>query len=254
MSVNPITIMEERLPVFRGQSIDDHVEAWREVESGIEGDLWRLASIAASICDEAQYGAGDVADFAAQVSCARWRIYRLASTYRIFGKSKRFDNLSFEHYAIAACAPEPHEAIRRAVKDNLASRDLKLWISVQKSKGTSVVSINSKRQHRADEAVEKLQQWCEVFPEFAHHQSPIISIIARDANSTPATDRERVVTAIKNGCSKVYEIQEYTDNMLSVSRIHHAIDYLIAEKVICERAPMVREGNRHNKEREYYLV
>jgi hypothetical protein len=114
--------------------------------------------------------------------------------------------------------------------------------------------INPKRAKRSKLAVIDLLLWCEAYPEFAHHQKVIVPIIERDAFSTPETDRMQVLSAIEEECHKVYEIQEYTDNMLSVSRIHHAIDYLMAEKIIYERAPSVREGNRHNKEREYHLA
>lgn len=119
---------------------------------------------------------------------------------------------------------------------------------------TEAERVNPKRAKRSRLAVIDLLLWCEAYPEFAHHQKAIVPVIERDAFSTPETDRQIVLSAIEEECHKVYEIQDYTDNMLSVSRIHHAIDYLIAEKVIYERAPTVREGNRHNKEREYHLL
>ena len=253
MSANP-QAMELSPPIFQGRSVDDHVEAWRAVESGIENDMWRLASIAASITNEAKYGARDVANFAAKVGRTASRVYRIAAAYRTFGKCSQLHNLSFEHHVIAVGAPEPVKAIQVAAEKQLDQQSFKMWISIQKRKNSPVVLINKKRQGRAGEAIEKLQEWCEVFPEFAHHQSLVISIIERDADSTPETDRKFVLSAIKNGCGQVFEIQEYTDNMLSVSRIHHAIDYLIAEKAIYEKAPTVREGNRHNKEKEYHLL
>jgi hypothetical protein len=240
------------LPVFQGDSVDDHVEAWRELESGIESDMWRLAAIAASITDETRYGARDVVTFAEKVGRNKQRIYNLAAAYREFGKSSRLENLPFEHYVIAAYAPEPKKAIRAAAESNLDRQSLRIWVSIEKCKNTPV-SINSKRQGKAHKAIEKLQAWREEFPEFAHHQKRIIQTLQRDASSTPETDKELVLSAIKEECHKVYEIQDFTDNMLSVSRIHHAIDRLIAAGAIYERAPTVREGNRHNKEREYHL-
>lgn len=244
-------VVKKSLPVFQGQSVDDHVEAWREADTEIETCLKTRAAIAAAVVKGAQYGG--VSSFAERIGQTRGRIYQLAKAHDLLEAYSQLYSLPFEHYVVASYAPDPEAALKEAVARRLSQQNLKLWISVQKASPDSPATINARRQSAAQRAIEELKVWSEVFPEFAHHQKPVIEIIERDANSTPETDKAAVIKALENGCRKVYEIQEFTDNMLSVSRIHHAIDYLMAEKIVYEKAPTIREGNRHNKEREYHL-
>lgn len=129
------------LPIFQGQTYEDHVAGWHALDLSGQRHLWAMAAIAASL--ERQVGgrpkAGaepeptDLQRFAYEVRCsARW-VQNLAKTYRTFGPKQgnpgaAVPAMSFKHHLIAAtCAETPQEALRaveRAHDEEMSTREL----------------------------------------------------------------------------------------------------------------------------------
>ncbi|MCL6437233.1 MAG: hypothetical protein K6T51_01370 [Rubrobacteraceae bacterium] len=127
------------LPVFRGESWEEHVSAWLEVEESMQNHLWALAAIAASVTT--RYGEKAIPKFASEVGYSTRRIYELASTYRAWQYRERSQGLSFQHHAVAARAEDPEAAIERAEVEGLSTRELAAEVRREKEEGAEVVEM-----------------------------------------------------------------------------------------------------------------
>lgn len=112
----------EDLPVFAGESWEDHVSAWAQVEGEMQDRLWMLAAVAASLTTV--YGDQSVGAFASEVGCSARRVYDYAATHKAWQSRRRSQILSFGHHTIAARAEEPEVAIERAEIEGLSTREL----------------------------------------------------------------------------------------------------------------------------------
>jgi hypothetical protein len=130
------------LPVFRGTSYDDHVEAWQALDLSGQRHQWALASIAASLerhlggrpIKGMEPGLTDLQRFAHDVRCSTRWLQMLAKTYRTFAPTELRKPasavlaLSFRHHLLAATLTHtPEEAVQaleRAHDDELSTREL----------------------------------------------------------------------------------------------------------------------------------
>lgn len=117
------------LPVFLGESFEEHVEAFEGVDKSIDARLWALAAIAASV--KTKYNEQTVINFAHRVRHSAVYIYELALTYRKFENSTRGEILSFTHHRIAAHSKDPQKAIKAAEDKEMSTRELEKWVKQQ---------------------------------------------------------------------------------------------------------------------------
>jgi hypothetical protein len=110
------------LPVFRGESWEEHVSAALVVREGLEEHLWAMAAICASV--DRRWGQGSMGKFASEVGYSARRVYELAATYLAYQSRERSQSLSFQHHAIAARDPEPEMLLTRAEDEGWSTRDL----------------------------------------------------------------------------------------------------------------------------------
>jgi phage N-6-adenine-methyltransferase len=121
-------VTREEWPVFRGVSYEEHVSTWLEVDSSMQGHLWMLAAIAASLVKK--YGEDVTGKFASDVGSSRRRVQEYAQTYQTWKKRdrSRFSSLSFKHHTIGARAEDPEAALEVAVEEELSARELEEFI------------------------------------------------------------------------------------------------------------------------------
>lgn len=117
----------EELPVFEGESWEDHVSAWAQVEGEMQDRLWMLAAVAASLTTV--YGDQSVGAFAAEVGCSARRVYDYAATHKAWQSRARSQILSFKHHTIAGRAEEPETFIEEAEVEGLSTRELERRVS-----------------------------------------------------------------------------------------------------------------------------
>lgn len=122
-----VLFTEEDLPVFGGESYEDHVSGWLAVDTSLQGHYWALGSIAASL--EKRYGEDVMGKFASDVRSSRTRIREYALTYRTWQNDERSSFLSFHHHTIAARFEDPQLALKVAGDEDLSTRELEEFIS-----------------------------------------------------------------------------------------------------------------------------
>lgn len=113
---------DQGLPVFSGQSFEEHVETWRTVDGSMQSHLWMLGAIAASL--EKKYGENAAGQFASQVGCSKRWINKLAQTYRAWANGKALSHLGFQHHAIAARDKNPEKVLQMAHDNQWSTREL----------------------------------------------------------------------------------------------------------------------------------
>lgn len=123
------TTNEKGLPVFLGQTFEEHVETFEGIDKSVDARKWALAAIAASV--KTKYNEQTVINFAHRVRHSAAYIYELAITYRKFENSQRSEILSFTHHQIAAHSRIPVKAIRAAEDEEMSTRELEKWIKRQ---------------------------------------------------------------------------------------------------------------------------
>lgn len=115
------------LPTFQGDTWEDHVSAWAQVEDEMQDRLWMLAAVAASVTTV--YGDQSIGAFASEVGCSARRIYDYAATYKAWQSRARSQILSFKHHTIAARAEDPDQAIEEAEVEEMSTRELDRKVS-----------------------------------------------------------------------------------------------------------------------------
>lgn len=110
------------LPVFHGQSWEEHVQTWLDLERVVTDQRWRQAAVVASL--ETHYGEKSLDKFAQEVGISPKRLYEYRAAYRVYQFSGRAENLDFTHYVIASRAENPAQIIEQAATDGLSTRAL----------------------------------------------------------------------------------------------------------------------------------
>lgn len=132
-------IISTNLPVFTGESWDDHVNEWITASKKLEDHLWYLGSIASSIT--VRYGDRAIPEFAQCVDYSPRRIWELAATYKAWEKCDRAHDLSFKHHTIAAREENPEEAIEIALASpkRMSSREFESALKGREQQGAELV-------------------------------------------------------------------------------------------------------------------
>jgi hypothetical protein len=152
VSWSSVNVHGAELPVFKGQTIEDYVAEWRNVDAAAKTNSWRRSAIAATL-ERSAGGRPDrhpnatvIQKFCKDVGISRQTFHRYSRTYRTFAKTCNtgctsfFDKLTFKHHAVAATyfADEPDwaaralaEAHKRKWSANDLSRALAAWTSQQ---------------------------------------------------------------------------------------------------------------------------
>lgn len=121
------------LPVFHGETWEEHVSQALVVKEEIEERLWRLAAIYASLTS--RYGEASIPKFASEIGSSARRIYEMAATYKAWESRERSHICSFSHHTIAAretvieAGLDPEALIRQAEDENLSTRELEQQIA-----------------------------------------------------------------------------------------------------------------------------
>jgi hypothetical protein len=137
-------VAREEWPVFRGVSYEEHVSTWLEVDSSMQGHLWMLAAIDASLVK--RYGEDVTGKFASDVGASRRRVQEYAMTYEEWQKRERsrFSSLSFHHHTIAARAEDPEAALEAAEEEGFSTRELEEFVTTGKHPNVMCISLVSR--------------------------------------------------------------------------------------------------------------
>lgn len=119
-----------QLPVFIGESYEDHVAAWRQTAQELGERQWMLGAIAASV--ETKYGDGRMRKFVDDVKVPKSTLYEYAQVYKLAQKSERSEFLTWTHYKIAAYASDPDRLLREAEDEQLSTREMQQRANQQK--------------------------------------------------------------------------------------------------------------------------
>jgi N6-adenosine-specific RNA methylase IME4 len=91
------------LPVFCGESFEDHISTWATTVDEITERHWRLGAVAESA--RLKFGRQGVERFAGEIGCAASTVYQYAQAYRFYGDSERSEcikmTLEWSHYLTA---------------------------------------------------------------------------------------------------------------------------------------------------------
>ncbi len=121
-----LEVQTEELPYFRGQSYEEHVSTWVEVDRSVQGHYWMLGAIAASLVKK--HGEDVMGKFGSDVGSSRRRIQEYAQTYANWEKRERSRILSFHHHTLASRADEPERVIEIAEDEQLSTRELRAFV------------------------------------------------------------------------------------------------------------------------------
>lgn len=109
--------VSEDLPVFQGESYEEHVSGWLAVDTSLQGHYWMLGAIAGSL--DKRYGDDITGKFASDVRSSRSRIYQYAQTYKTWENYNRLESLSFHHHTMAARSEDPRLTLKVAEDEEL---------------------------------------------------------------------------------------------------------------------------------------
>lgn len=111
---------------FVGQTFEEHLGCWQEIDGEVQKDKWKLSSVAASL--DTKYKDKTIDRFAYETRRSARRIREYAKTYRAFENGERSPILSFHHHTVASTADDPVEAIHKAEDKEWSTRQLEYWI------------------------------------------------------------------------------------------------------------------------------
>lgn len=118
--------MNHSLPVFAGNSWEDHIHAWRTITKEIEDRQWQLGAIAVSLTR--LYGEQNIERFAAEVECHASTVWQYAQVYQRFENYERSENLSWSHHLVASYSDNPPAALAEAENKKLSVQGLRLIV------------------------------------------------------------------------------------------------------------------------------
>lgn len=119
-------VREEEFPVFRGESYEEHVSTWLDIDRSVQGHYWMLGAVAASLVKK--YGEDVAGKFASDVNSSRTRIWEYAATYKAWENYDRSEFLSFKHHTLAARSQHPQKALEVAEEEELSTRELEEFV------------------------------------------------------------------------------------------------------------------------------
>lgn len=111
---------------FHGQTFEEHVDCWQEVDGQVQKDKWKLGAVAASL--DVKYKDETVKRFAHETRRSARRVREYGQTWRAFENGERSPILSFHHHTVAARHDDPVVAIHIAEDKEWSSRELEHWI------------------------------------------------------------------------------------------------------------------------------
>lgn len=200
------TTNERGLPVFLGETFEEHVETFEGIDKSIDARKWALAAIAASL--KTKYDEQTIANFAHRVRHSAAYIWELALTYRKFENSPRGEILSFTHHRIAAHSKNPLKAIKVAEDEEMSTRELEQWVKRQKPptrkpiKEIETLHSPAVRQH-LESTIEVLKLRDEAVPAiapFLHNMyHAMIGQVQWQLDRTEEEDAERILEAVEEG-------------------------------------------------------
>lgn len=115
-------VQSEQWPIFQGESYEEHVSTWLEVDQSVQGHYWMLGAIAASL--DKKYGDDVIGKFASDVRSSAKRIREYRQTYQTWQNGERSPFLSFHHHTLAARSEEPQRVLEIAEREELSTREL----------------------------------------------------------------------------------------------------------------------------------
>lgn len=128
------TYADDGLPIFLGQTDEEHSLAWDEVDREVSDGQWKLAAIAASL--ESKRGEATVIEFAKAKKISASTVRSYARAYRVFGRRKRIVSVPFSlHHLAAERADNPVRAIKIAADKKFSYREFKTWIYQGEGRG-----------------------------------------------------------------------------------------------------------------------
>lgn len=250
-SISRITslIEKEGLCEFTGETVQEHIEVWREIDGQVESAQWAMSAIAASLTTK--YGEGDVKKFAEAVNRTPGYIYKMARTYRFYSDRQKcpqghFSDLTFSHHVRALTHPEPVEALQVAQDQGLSAIGLEEWVTQTAKEGIDKPKpVKPKRENdyrvwleRMDISLLKEVSICPN-KEFARR------VIGREWRETIAWElreinrsenRELILAAIEDGAHTEDDLRKVT--RLTNSEVSGCVGALVAEGMY----EWVREG------------
>src|SRR5215207_2307134 len=116
----------ETWPTFSGETWEAHVTTWVALQESMEGHLWQMGAIAASLYEH--FGSAAVKEFAAEVNTSWRRVQEYAHTYNEWTGRERSRLKSFGHHTIAARSDDPERWIQVAEDERLSTRELERYI------------------------------------------------------------------------------------------------------------------------------
>lgn len=120
LMVNPVytVFTGDDMPVFTGQTWEEHVSTWHEVFMDGDARKWYLGAILHSVKEK--FGKDMLMKFAGDVGLKGSTIYQYLRTHRRFQECARAHSLSWSHHRIAAYqkTPEDTERVLQLAEDN----------------------------------------------------------------------------------------------------------------------------------------
>lgn len=236
---------------YRGETLQDHITIWRDIDGKVESAQWALAAIAASLTTK--YGESDVEEFAKAVNRSSGYIWKVARTWKFWADRNsvpegHFSDLTFSHHVRAITHGDPVEAMNVARDRGFSAIGLEEWISEQAKNEVDkpkpkkkVVKENEYKVwlERLDSSL--LKDYIPTCPnkEFARR------VLAREWRETIAWElreinrsenRELVLAAIEEGAHTEEDLRKVT--RLSAAEVSGVVGTLVAEGMF----EWVREG------------
>jgi hypothetical protein len=143
---------------FVGETFEDHLGCWQEIDGQVQKDKWKLSSVAASL--DTKYKDKTIDRFAYETRRSARRIREYTQTYRAFENGERSPILSFHHHTVAATAENPIEAIHKAEDKEWSTRQLEHWIKtgIEPGEEQQLTEQEQKDRERVAHAVRSMQQ------------------------------------------------------------------------------------------------
>lgn len=158
MSEEVMVVSESGLPVFKGESWEDHVSQWIQCEEMTWEERWKQAAIAASVTAKWGERMDTMRAFAAEVGMSPVTIRRYAQTHRVFQIYPRGQILSFSHHYKAASASDPGGLIAKAELEGLSAHAVQVLEPLEPQEQDYLIKRSReekwKMQRLADEARE----------------------------------------------------------------------------------------------------
>jgi hypothetical protein len=227
---------QEDLPVFRGESFEEHVETWKALDLSSTRHQWAQAAIASSF--EKKSGARtDVNNtmtpiqyFCREVRISVGHFSRLVKTYRAFVEPldpsvKQLVSegpLHFKHFLIAANGPrDPVAAVIQAHDQGWSANELAAQMAALRRKSTTRAGANTSSETQADLGTQRTLRIIlpvNEYREFARQAQALGRILG----ATSATSLAQTIVRI---VERIYRERAQDD---STSTTAEAIDPVLA--------------------------